>query len=564
MYDSLPQQICCNCLVNLNIAYTFRKQCRKADAILRQMLPPSLSPISENTTENDTAPIPIAFHCCVIRCRRKESSLAKLELHAKNKHAKQRSLNELKRRNKQNFVCPICMIAFSTADALDIHKTHSQEKHTCIACNMTFRLPIHLAKHRAEVCEAFNIPPVSETHQELFVITDLHTPEINESLSRRLLQCVQLGEQLVMRLNEDELRLVQENDCDFLTEFNTSNMQTLGKRVTLFEICKDCSFRTQSHEEMEEHLQNKSCSGFSHVLGLCEIIPPLVECESCGFKTKKLSDLERHQHTWQHYGIRSVECPNYDTAMRKYSFDAKLELLRNQLKQQKKKRELKYHDSKNQLAKRKTKKNSCNGCGYVFSNQFNLQRHINRSCPGATAKKSAVILPVKKTVDGAYQCQFCKVKCLYRNNLNRHLRINCPVLFPNKTLKVNRLGKCCEHCGKRFSTSAGLSEHMKRGCPVYKKAKQEAMLNKRLCQHCNKLFSSLSNLRRHIRRTRCSTGWIKPDAEVDVELVKEEAEDLVGSSDEEMLYCNVCGYSTMDKDDLDDHLENVCIKPEEL
>lgn len=56
----LPEQICTDCLVDLSVAYRFRKNCERSDAILQSFVDSTLETINEDYAEQELDLIPVA------------------------------------------------------------------------------------------------------------------------------------------------------------------------------------------------------------------------------------------------------------------------------------------------------------------------------------------------------------------------------------------------------------------------------------------------------------------------------------------------------------------------
>lgn len=131
--DSLPQQICPDCLTLLEGAFTFWKQCRQTDDNFRlglttpttrvvkiPAIPEEDDPVDAEELEPTEALV--GFHCCLPKCSKVAGSLVELEEHAKQDHWLKRRGFELRRKRNHVHVCSVCLEGFASLGGWEDHQ----------------------------------------------------------------------------------------------------------------------------------------------------------------------------------------------------------------------------------------------------------------------------------------------------------------------------------------------------------------------------------------------------------------------------------------------------------
>lgn len=174
----MPSQICSKCEDQLNTAYTFKQQCERTDAALREytsqpneikeesldiVVKPDLENFDVFEDDNRFSDSASAHsnYSTTVRKKKKVKSLSK----QKNRQCRYcdkilttkegLKLHERKHTGEKLKQCPICNATFAKTNHLVRHmsshnKPPDEYKHTCQDCGMGFMRAHHLVKHKQE------------------------------------------------------------------------------------------------------------------------------------------------------------------------------------------------------------------------------------------------------------------------------------------------------------------------------------------------------------------------------------------------------------------------------
>ncbi|KAL9707932.1 hypothetical protein quinque_011450 [Culex quinquefasciatus] len=147
------EQICSECLMNLETAFNFQKQCRQTSA-----------PATPQVETTDQKP----FQCCVPCCVVTATSMRDLVLHSTKLHRVERAANTAQQKTELvSTSCPICCVGFASVAAM---KNHSERlniqwaKLKCDKCKMVCENTVKYAEHRVEQCTGVAVEAVEEDH----------------------------------------------------------------------------------------------------------------------------------------------------------------------------------------------------------------------------------------------------------------------------------------------------------------------------------------------------------------------------------------------------------------
>ncbi|XP_055637877.1 zinc finger protein 729-like [Toxorhynchites rutilus septentrionalis] len=381
--DSLPQQICIECLAALNSTFVFRKLCYRSDTTLREMLKtaafepclvpvhdsdvPPLVPIDDLTEITIKQDFSEQDECLNAAIMQYEESLA-IDANEVLPSQGPEQTEIKKARPKKRFVCESCGYDTPFANNFNRHKKRRRdcalEEHARILRSQRdlLRKKLRFTEVKVYFCEECEYitkkKPNLRRHQQT-----LHPYSVNDAISDYLEQTVQNIDPVSNNSKACcEPKLEQEpKEADFLSndaDASHGRKETVQNETSLPNELKT-AFESNDAIIPDESVLNE----FVIKTGKGRIIHV---CKKCGYNTSNISNLTRHQKVRQHthFGKIKMKIPE----------DKSLDFKRHMASW--KQTNFQKHSSR----KRAVKEYMCPHCGKMCPSRVSLRRHITRCC----------------------------------------------------------------------------------------------------------------------------------------------------------------------------------------
>uniref|UniRef100_A0A8D8AHD6 (northern house mosquito) hypothetical protein n=1 Tax=Culex pipiens TaxID=7175 RepID=A0A8D8AHD6_CULPI len=288
------EQICSECLMNLETAFNFRKQCRQTSA-----------PATPHAGSTDQKP----FQCCVPCCIMTATSMRDLVLHSTKLHRVERATNTAQQKTELvSTSCPICCVGFASVCAMKNHSETQNIQWTklkCDKCQMVCQNTVKYAEHRVERCTGVPVEAVGEDHA--MECDNENTCDLDGKI-KRAMQVVKTGKRFMIKLTESEVHILTETSYPLLGQLEEL-LASYDETSKIFYVCGTCGFQSLLKNYILQHIATShDCHGFYHALKSFDPTQeePWLSCASCHFVATNPISIMQHQNKDKHSGIKSV------------------------------------------------------------------------------------------------------------------------------------------------------------------------------------------------------------------------------------------------------------------
>uniref|UniRef100_A0A1Q3F5B9 Putative c2h2-type zn-finger protein n=1 Tax=Culex tarsalis TaxID=7177 RepID=A0A1Q3F5B9_CULTA len=451
--DTFPQQICPECLVLLDGAFTFWKQCRQTDANFRFGV--RSADLGEGVASIKMVALPETvtetYHCCIPKCSKVAPSLVELEEHAKEEHFLKRRGFELRRSRHHAHICSVCLAGFETMPSWEMHQMLLHGVGTKIS-----ELDTLGGGNESSDSDEW---PEQEPVEESFEQEESNFGEVEAA-------------------------------GDFTGESGKKKRKIIPRGGSQVLYCNGCSYQSNKKYNMARHQQIRGHKGVTYSKAVAvEPASDSEEAEAARSDSNLIQFVEvpvKIEPTLNEADIteeeqQSIEeSPQHQCAycgMVLYSKAKKLRHLQFNC--------MVLHKPKKATSKQCPKCNKkfnssglsrhllfcslgvtrkeCPNCNRAFNKSSNLNRHINL---GYCMRKK-------------FQCKFCLAWYGKNAALTRHLNNGCPMAATVETVEPPKRSDSpcrgrveCPHCYSRFSRLGNLNRHIKENCHVLLKKRE--------------------------------------------------------------------------------------------
>lgn len=461
--DTLPQHICPDCLVLLDGAFTFWKQCRRTDTNFRYGV--ALNPDDDGGVIPAIKPIAMpkmTFHCCIPKCSKVTSSLDELEEHAKQEHFLKRRGFELRRSRCHAHVCSVCLAGFETLASWEVHEMLLHG-----VCKKGFQRD----ERGDESSDASDEWPEQEPMGETF---EPEEPIVAEEEVEDATAASGKKKRKSTFIPRGGTQVLFCNGCGYQSnkKFNMARHQQVWAHEGV--TCSTAE-ATANEEPASEPEEPAATSSDNNLIQFVEVPVKLEPSPNEADSDEAMDVAEQHQQS------NDEESPQHQCAycgMVLYSKAKKLRHLqfsctalykpRKSNAKQCPKCNKKFNSTglsrHMQFCSLGTTKKECPNCGRAFNKSSNLNRHVNLGY--CTRKK--------------FQCKFCLAWYGKSAALTRHLNNGCPNAAtanvegasPKRSDSPTQGRVECPHCYSRFTRPSNLNRHLKENCHVLLKRRE--------------------------------------------------------------------------------------------
>ncbi|XP_045773486.1 zinc finger protein 883-like [Maniola jurtina] len=495
--DGLPQNLCDECVTNLQNMYTFRSQALNSENALRKLVSQSASIKNETDYslkhENEFEYLEHAYDDFIFD----------------NQPPKEEANNDV-----SMFICNICNKKFTKRKKFLKHlSNHEDPQITCPICDKQFHRQSTLKRHLNKHCETNSTSNLNNSLLEN-TVTDLGVKVKVENISDQY-KC-------------SECNLMLENQKSLLLHSKEHHNIDLDLEEQVYR-CVECSKSYTTEQRLMKHMATHYGNGKSKLdseMLEIKIEGEHYECPECHVVFEKHRSLASHlkKHKIK-VGLKSQGTYYCGYCDKRFALKT---LLRRHMKLHTEDRPFKCtqcsqcytrqdqlvmhmskHDGKKryvcnlcnkaftQLCSLKDHKRThtgetpflCSQCGKGFSNNSNLRQHLKRHtglkpfscnlCPKSFCTKGQM----KSHMDThtgvhPYKCHQCGAAFTKTNSLKKHAMIH---------LGVKPFA--CDNCSMRFSSKDHLKRHQRThtGEKPYR------------CPHCSRAFTQSNDLVKHVR-----------------------------------------------------------------